>query len=129
MDGLEEGAAQALDEGTFDLVAQAVWIDDGAALEPGNGTEYFYVRAIVVGGEFDGGCYVTAFFGAAGDAVAAAFFGFAVGPTDLFCDGFEDGAETFVLQIAKAELEGIEVELLGEFVHHALAGEVVGGGC
>ena len=35
-DGLEERAADALDDGALDLVAQAVGVDDGAALEGGD---------------------------------------------------------------------------------------------
>ena len=94
--GLEQSAAQAHDEGAFDLVFEMVGIDHRAAIKGADGAEDLDDAALLVGQHFDAGGQVRAFLGADGQAEAAAGFAFGGAPAEGGGGGLQDVAQAGV---------------------------------
>src|SRR5262249_45952932 len=126
--GLKQGAAESLDVGADDLVAQAVGIDDGSAFKGSDQAHDLELAGFRAADDLGAGSHVTSLLVSGGDAKTLPLFRFLRRPAKLLRRGFEDVAEPFVGQITEPEFERIEIAGAGEFVHVCFASEVVGGG-
>ena len=130
VDRLEERAAEALDDRALDLVAQAVGVDDGAALEGGDDADDLDAAALPVDRDLGAGGDVAALLGAAGDAEAAARRGLRACPSRTCSAAASSTARSRgVLEVLQAERERVHRRrACASSSMWRLAGEVVGGG-
>ena len=122
LDPSGQGSTKTLDHGSFDLVPKEVGVDDRAALKRYNDSFDFEVLKFGVGRDLgSGSTYPPLSKPHAIPEVLAR-------PAELLGCSLQDGAETGVFQVVKAEFDGILAGGVGDLVHEALTCEVVGRG-
>ena len=103
-DGFEECAAESLNHGADDLIAEAVGIDDGATFEGFDQAHDADGAGSAIHGDFRAGGDVAAFFVSYGDAEALPFLRFLARPAEGFCRRLQDVAGARFLQDFSGEI-------------------------
>src|SRR4029077_13857396 len=126
LDGLEQCSAEAHDVSADDLIAKAIGIYDGAAVEGRQNAQDFDI-SIGGGSDFHKGRDISELFVTSADAVTV-MGGFGSAPAEFLCALDEYGAKPFFFEVQDAKFQGIHLEGVSDFVHVNFAGKMVCGG-
>src|SRR5215469_691025 len=95
---LKKRAAQSLNIGTLNLIAQSVRIHNRSALESRDNPEHLHLSGLSVGAHLDEGCNIAKFFVSAAhpESMSGRFW---LPPPKLFCCRFKCGPQAIVFQV------------------------------
>src|SRR5260370_11837400 len=122
----EDGAPDALPDRARDLIAQAVRIDDSAAIKSLHHTCDADFSTARIDGNLGACRQVTALLESAGDAEPAFRRCRLLAPAEALGGRFKRRPQANVGEILQAKLQSIEIRELRQLIHLALASEVVG---
>src|SRR5260370_21615585 len=126
MDRFEHGAADPLHDRARDLIAQAVRIDDSAAIKSLHHTCDADFSTARIDGNLGACRQVTALLESAGDAEPAFRRCRLLAPAEALVRRFKRRPQANVGEILQAKLQGIEIRELRQLIHLALASGGVG---
>src|SRR6185437_9489464 len=135
VNGLEQGATQALDDGARNLVLQFFGIHYRAAIKCFDHANDLHVASL--DDDFGAGGDVATFFESSGDAnsvhwhttSARAEAGPALVfvPPELIGSRLKHGAEPLIFEVLQAKFQRIHTDFVRQFVHVRLARKVISG--
>src|SRR5438445_2044117 len=124
----EQSAANGLYHRAFDLIAQAIPVDNRAALEGFNNADDFYIACSRINGHLGACGDVASLLNSACDSEAARRRTLLPAPAEFVCSGFEHRPRPGIADVLQSKLQWIHRQQMCEFVHVRFTSKMVRGG-